>query len=586
MEVKRLFDIPAYQLEKYPQEDALAAKVDGKWVKYSTEDFIEHAAQISLGLLALGIKKDDKVAIVSNNRPEWNFVDIGILQTGAINVPLYPNISEDEYKFCLNDAEVQIVFVSDEDLYKKVNSIKKDVPSLREIYTFNRVQGANHWTEVLELAIDGERSKIDEISATIKPDGLATIIYTSGTTGTPKGVMLSHSNIISNLLATIDMLPIDHTHKALSFLPLNHSFERMASYVYMYAGVSIYYAESKDTIADNLKEIHPHFFTTVPMLLEKVYDKINQKGLELTGIKRKLFFWAVNLGLEYELQGKSWWYRFKLKLANKLIFSKWREALGGNIVCIISGGAALQARLARVFTAGNIHILEGYGLTETSPVISTNCLEFESRKFGTVGAVIQDVEVKIAEDGEILSKGPNVMMGYYKRDDLTKEVIDQDGWFHTGDIGIFVDEKFLKITDRKKELFKTSGGKYVAPQPIENKFKESVFIDQMMVLGENRKFVTALITPSFANLEDWCSKNNIAYSSKEELVKDPKVVGKYEEITGQMNQNFGHTEQIKKFELLPSEWTVETKELTPTMKLKRRNIMEKYKDLVEKIYDV
>jgi len=313
MEVKRLFDIPAYQLEKCPQEDALAAKVDGKWVKYSTEDFIEHAAQISLGLLALGIKKDDKVAIISNNRPEWNFVDIGILQIGAINVPLYPNISEDEYKFCLNDAEVQIVFVSDEDLYKKVTSIKKDVPSLREIYTFNRVQGAKHWTEVLELAIDGERSKIDEISAKIKPDGLATIIYTSGTTGTPKGVMLSHSNIISNLMATIDMLPIDHTHKALSFLPLNHSFERMASYVYMYAGVSIYYAESKDTIADNLKEIHPHFFTTVPMLLEKVYDKINEKGLALTGIKRKLFFWAVNLGLEYELQGKSWWSHGVLK---------------------------------------------------------------------------------------------------------------------------------------------------------------------------------------------------------------------------------------------------------------------------------
>jgi len=322
------------------------------------------------------------------------------------------------------------------------------------------------------------------------------------------------------------------------------------------------------------------------MLLEKVYDKINEKGLALTGIKRKLFFWAVNLGLEYELQGKSWWYRFKLKLANKLIFSKWREALGGNVICIVSGGAALQARLARVFTAGQILILEGYGLTETSPVITTNRLEFESRKFGTVGTVIHDVEVKIAEDGEILCKGPNVMMGYYKRDDLTKEVIDQAGWFHTGDIGIFVDEKFLKITDRKKELFKTSGGKYVAPQPIENKFKESVFIDQMMVLGENRKFVTALITPSFANLEDWCSKNNITYSSKEELVKDPKVVGKYEEIREQMNQNFGHTEQIKKIEILPSEWTVETKELTPTMKLKRRNIMEKYKNVVEKIYDV
>lgn len=585
MEITRLFDFLRHQLENYPREVSLSGKVNGEWVKYSTEDFVEHAAQLSLGLLELGIKKDENVAIVSNNRPEWNFVDIGILQIDAVNVPLYPNISEEEYKFILNDAEVKIVFVSDEDIYQKINNIKKDVPNLMEIYTFDKVRGAKHWSEVLQLGKNGDRARIDQISSNIKPESLATLIYTSGTTGIPKGVMLSHSNIVSNVMACKNLVSINETQKALSFLPLNHTFERMFCYTYIYKGLSIYYAESKDTIADNLKEIHPYIFATVPRLLEKVYDKINEKGHTLTGIKRKLFFWALNLGLEYNLEGKSWWYHLQLKLANKLIFSKWREALGGNIICIVSGGAALQVRLARVFTAGNIHILEGYGLTETSPVISSNLLELENRKFGTVGPIIPDVEIKIAEDGEILCKGPNVMIGYYKRPDLTKEVIDQDGWFHTGDLGKFVDDKFLKITGRKKELFKTSYGKYVSPQPIENKFNESVLIDQIMVIGENRSFVSALYTPSFPHLEDWCSENNIMYSSKEELVKDPKVIDKYEEITAQINQNFGHTEQIKKFKLVPDEWTVETKELTPTMKLKRSNIMEKYKDDIERIYE-
>ncbi len=585
MELKRFFDIPYYQLSEYAQPDALVAKENGSWKKYSTQEFVDMMNKISRSLVGFGIQPDDKIAIIANNRPEWNFVDLGTLQAGAINVPVYPTISEEEFKFIFNDAEVKIVFVSDEELFRKVSNIKAAVPSLQAIYTFDQVEGADHWTRLLEQDSEQHGDEVDRRKEAIQPNDLATIIYTSGTTGTPKGVMLSHENVLSNLRASIPLLPINDQHRVLSFLPLNHVFERMITYLYMSQGVSIYYAESMETIGDNIREVQPHLFTAVPRLLEKVYDKIYAKGEALTGLKKKMFFWALNLGLKYEYGGANgWWYETQLGLANKLIFSKWREALGGNIIALVSGSAALQPRLARVFTAGKIPILEGYGLTETSPVISVNRVEEENRRFGTVGPVLDNVEVKIAEDGEILCKGPNVMLGYYKRQDLTDEVIDQDGWFHTGDIGTFVDGKFLKITDRKKEIFKTSGGKYVAPQVIENKLKESTFIEQIMVVGEFKKFVSALIVPAFPYLKEWCEKSSIPCGSNQEMVSQQAVIDQFQEIVDTFNPNFGHVEQIKKFALVPDEWNVDTGELTPTMKVKRKKVLEKYQHLVEQIY--
>jgi len=460
------------------------------------------------------------------------------------------------------------------------------VPSLTAIYTFDKIEGADHWTKFLNVADEINHKEIDNSRKSIKPDDLATIIYTSGTTGEPKGVMLSHNNIISNVVACTPLLPIDKQHRVLSFLPLNHVFERMLTYLYMSQGVSIYYAESMETIGENLKDVKPHLFSTVPRLLEKVYDKILAKGLDLHGIKKTLFFWALNMGLEYEYNGKNgWWYETKLKIANKLIFSKWREALGGNVITIVSGSAALQPRLARVFTAGNIHVLEGYGLTETSPVISVNRYEEYDRHFGTVGPIIDDIEVAIAQDGEILCKGPNIMLGYYKRQDLTDEVIDKEGWFHTGDIGTFIDEKYLKITDRKKEIFKTSGGKYVAPQLVENKLKESYFVEQLIVVGEYKKFVSALIMPAFDNLKEWCEKKGIKVSSHAEMVGHPTVIERYEKVMEKYNPNFNRVEQIKKFKLVADEWSVNSGELTPTLKLKRKIILEKYKEEIDKIYE-
>ena len=587
MNVSRLFDFLTYQNKNYPKADAFAAKEKGTWKQYSTQDAIQKANKVSLSLLKLGIQPDDKIAIVSNNRPEWMFVDLGILQIGAVNVPLYPTISPDEYKYILNHAEIKYAFVSDKELFDKVNTAKAEVPSLKEIYTFDDVPGAKHWSEFLKEGEGGDIAKVEELKAKVKEEDLATIIYTSGTTGVPKGVMLSHHNIASNVKTCLPLLPIGSESRALSFLPLNHVFERMLTYLYLYAGVSVYYAESMETIGDNLKEVHPHFFTAVPRLLEKVYDKIVAKGADLTGIKKSLFFWALELGLKYEIgKDMGFWYNFQLKLANKLIFSKWREALGGNIVAISTGSAPLQPRLAKVFTAAGITVLEGYGLTETSPVVATNLMDINSRRVGTVGPVIEGVEVEIAEDGEILIKGPNVMMGYYKNEEATKEAIDHENWFHTGDIGCFEDGRFLKITDRKKEIFKTSGGKYVAPQTIENKLKESSLIEQIMVVGEYQKFVGALIVPAFEALKKWCQENKINYTTDEEIVKNPKVIDEYERIVNAFNPNFSKVEQIKRFKLVPSEWTVETKELTPTMKPKRRVIMEKYKHLVDEIYNV
>jgi long-chain acyl-CoA synthetase len=581
-------------LEKFSKEDMFANKENGEWRKYSTTEIKNTVDSLSMGLLhaKIGyqdgtIEGRDKIAILSNNRPEWMILDMAVQQTGAVLTPIYPTINVNELEFILNDAAVKLVFVSDEELFNKVQSIRSKTPSVQAVYTFNSIQSALHWKELLHSGTVEDLLQLKAIKANIKPDELATILYTSGTTGFPKGVMLSHHNILDNVNNVNDILvPVcNYKDKALSFLPLNHIFERVVTYIYLFNGVSIYYAESLETIGENLKEVKPAVFSTVPRLLEKVYEKIIAKGREQKGIKKSLFFWAVAIGSRYEVdKNQGIWYNLQLAIANKLIFSKWREALGGNINAIVTGAAACQVRLLRVFTAAKIVIMEGYGLTETSPVISVNCLDSHNRRFGTVGPVIKNVTVKLAEDGEICCKGSNVMMGYYKRPDLTAECIDNEGWFHTGDIGVWAEGRFLKITDRKKEIFKTSGGKYVAPQPIENKMKESPFIEQMMVVGAERKFTAALIVPSFDNLATWCAKNNIKTDNVSEMLANPKVIEHYKNIVEKFNELFNPVEQIKKFELMEGEWTINGGELTPTLKLKRKVIMDKYAASVERIY--
>jgi long-chain acyl-CoA synthetase len=590
-EPRRLFDCLTQQLEKGGIADMLAAKEGGQWKKYSTQQVKEIVDKFSAGLLNLGVSANDmsiegrdKIAIMCKNRPEWVMLDLAVQQIGAVLVPVYPTIGVNDLEFIFNDAKVKYVFVNDEDMFLKVLSIRSRVPSLKDIYAFEHVPNGKHWKEVLNLSNEQTIAQIRPIADRIRYEDLATLIYTSGTTGTPKGVMLSHENILSNVIACMPCLPDIPNMRVLSFLPLNHIFERMITFFYLFKGAAVYYAESLDTIGDNLKDVKPDMFTTVPRLLEKVYDRIMQKGNDLTGIKKKLFFWAHDLATRFEINKKQgFWYDFQLMLANKLIFSKWREGLGNNIKAIVSGGAACQVRLIRIFTAGKIPIMEGYGLTETSPVISVNRYEEEGRMFGSVGLPIDGVTVKIAEDGEILCKGPNVMMGYYKRPDFTDEVI-RDGWFGTGDIGTMVDNRFLKITDRKKELFKTSGGKYVAPLPIENKLKESPYIEQLMVVGSERKYVGALIVPSFPNLKDWCRQHNIEFTGNEEIIRNPKVIEFYRELVESFNKFFNHVEQVKRFELLPYEWSIDTGEMTPKLSLKRKVIMEKYRESIERIY--
>jgi long-chain acyl-CoA synthetase len=586
MNIARTIDLLSHQLQNFPQTDCLAAKENGTWVKYSTQDVQDKANQISLGLLKLGIGKNDKVAIISFNRPEWVFADFGIQQLGAISVPMYPTITVEDYRYIFNDAEVKVIFVSDAELYNKVSAATAGMEEVKEIYTFDQVQGAKHWSEVLELGKNEDLQQLDSLKAAVQPDDILTIIYTSGTTGNPKGVMLTHNNLISNVQGTVPYVPVNNTHRALSFLPLCHIFERMLLYLYMRIGVSIYYAESIEKVADNLKEVQPHVFTTVPRLLEKVYDKIVAKGMELTGVKRKLFFWALELGLNYDTQeDKGWWYNKQLDLANKIIFSKWREALGGNVIAIVAGGAALQPRLARVFWSANIRIMEGYGLTETSPVITVNRYEKDNNVIGTVGLPIDGVEVRIAEeDGEILTRGPHVMKGYYNKPELTAEVIDSEGWFHTGDIGELIKGRYIKITDRKKEMFKTSGGKYVAPQPIENKLKESVVIEQAMVVGSGQKYAAALIVPSFLGLQDWCQHKGITYTNDAEMITRPEIIEKFQREIDKTNQSLAQYETIKKFRLVPAMWTVESGELTPTLKVKRKNITMNYQSHIDTMY--
>ncbi len=590
----RLFDIIHYQEENYPQDVAFAEKLNGQWVKFSTRQIIDQANKVSLALLKLGVKPADKIATVSNNRPEWNITDIGMLQVGAVNVPVYPTISEHEYKFIFNDAEIKYAFVSDKNLFTKISSIKSEVPSLIEIYSFDKVEGCKHFSEFLALADGGDLQQVEQIKASVKPETLATIIYTSGTTGNPKGVMLSHNNIVSNIKGVSPLLPLDPSKQVLSFLPLCHIFERVVVYVYMMHGVSVYYAESIDKLTDNLKEVHPHFFTTVPRLLEKVYIKLEGAGASLTGWKKNLYANALEFARNYDVS-KPLSLADKLKKAvyDKLIYVKWREALGGQCEGICAGAAALNPLLARVFTCAGIPIMEGYGQTESSPVITVNPFDLNKICFGTVGMTIEGVTVQLEHregmaegDGEILAKGPNIMMGYYKRPDLTAETV-VDGWLRTGDVGTWVDYrggKYLKITDRVKELFKTSGGKYISPQQIENKMKEIPYIEQIMAVGENRNFVSALIVPNFLNLSEWCLKNSVHATTPDEMVKNPEVLKLFKSAIDEKNKNFGQWETIKKFELMPKEWTIEGGELTPTTKIKRKVVLEKYKDVIDRIY--
>jgi len=586
----RLFDCIDMQLKEAPNRTMLAGKENNAWKEYSSVEVSEIVNKLSSGLLYAGIgpgnytiEGRDKVAVISKNRPEWVMLDLAVQQIGAILVPIYPTVSDIDLEFILKDADVKIIFVNDESLYQKTKQLKTKLPRLKEIISFEKVESVKNFEDTLLPLTENIIGEIKTISNKIKEDELATIIYTSGTTGTPKGVMLSHKNILSNVMASIPCFPPGENLKALSFLPLNHIFERMISYIYLYKGTSIFFAESMDTIPQNLIEVKPEIFATVPRLLEKVYEKIMQKGNELTGVKKKLFFWAHDLASKFEINKRQgFFYDLQLSIANKIIFNKWRKALGDKVICIISGGAACQVRLLRIFTAAGIPIMEGYGLTETSPVVSVNRFEEENRMFGTVGPLIKDVEVKFADDGEILCKGPNVMMGYYKNPKLTAEVME-DGWFKTGDIGK-MEGKFLKITDRKKEIFKTSGGKYVAPIAIENKLKESDFIENLVVVGAGEKFVTALIVPAFANLKNWCTQNNIAGNSNEEIVQNPLVTALYKKEVEKYNQFFNHVEQVKKFELLPTEWTINGGEMTPKLSLRRKIILQKNNDLIRKMY--
>ncbi len=580
MPIERLFDIPPHQLAHFPKTDAIATKENGAWRPYGTQEILDVSERLALGLMALGVEPGHRVAIGSGNRSEWALVDQAIMRIGAVTIPIYPTSSKDDYAYILQHAGVNVCFSGNADIHAKAAG--SGVAA--HCFTFDRVDGARHWSEVLALSDPARQATLRAYEAAVKTDDLATIIYTSGTTGRPKGVMLSHRNIISNLESSITRFPVDHEARAISFLPLSHIYERMLMYMYMRTGVSIYFQESLEDLGERIREVRPDVFTAVPRLLEKIYDRIVAKGEALTGIKRALFFWALDLGLEYDVKGKGAWYGLKLAIARRLIFSKWQEALGGRVRVVASGSAALQERLARVFNAAGVPVMEGYGLTESSPVISVNDLRNDGLRFGTVGKTIPGVEVRIAADGEILARGPNIMLGYYKEQDLTAEALDAEGWLHTGDIGELTPEGFLRITDRKKEIFKTSGGKYVAPQVLENRLKASRFIEQAMVIGENRKFPAALIVPDFAFLKDYCALKGLPFESREQVIADKRIIDRIFQEVQAANSDSGHWEQVKRIALLPKELTIDDGDLTPSLKLKRKVILAKNAAIVEGIY--
>lgn len=589
--IKRLFDFPYHQLENNPLEVAIATKRNGKWKTVSTQEYIDQSNQLSRALLRMGIQPDDKIAVIStNNRTEWNICDIGIMQIGAQNVPIYPTITEKEFAYILNHSESKYCFISDKTVYDKVKSIADQVPSLQGIYTFDKIPATPNWMEVMEKGKDmSNQEKVETRKKEIAENDLATLIYTSGTTGTPKGVMLSHKNIVSNTLNSSERLPLDDSisnKKGLSFLPLCHVYERMLIYLYQYSGTSIYYAESIETISENLQEIKPHVMSAVPRLLEKVYEKIVSKGSELNPVLKPIFFWAVSIAEKWEPYNKNGtWYGIQLCIARALIFKKWKQALGGNLKAVASGSAPLQPRLARIYNAAGIPIMEGYGLTETSPVIAVNDIRQGGFRIGTVGKLLRETEVRIAEDGEILVKGPQIMLGYYKNEEMTKEVISEDGFFHTEDIGEMDKDGFLKITDRKKQMFKTSGGKYVAPQLLENAIKQSRFIEHIMVIGEGEKMPTALIQPNFNFIKDWGKiKGFTVGDTPEEIVKNPLVIQRITEEVTLYNKDFGNWEKVKDFRLTPDEWTIDSGHLTPTLKIKRKIVKMRYKDLYKEMY--
>lgn len=589
MKVTRVFDLlDKYQEQFINKDDALAVKVKGQWIKYSTRDYINHSYWFSYGIQKLGLSKGDKIVTITNNRPEWNFVDMGMVMAGIVHVPVFPTLNAKEYEYILKHSDARFVFISDKKLYDLIQPVCSNIKGIKDIYTFDNIEGAKNWMEIVDSGKNNKsafKEKTEKIKKDISPDDLATIIYTSGTTGQSKGVMLSHKNMVSNFISGAKVFQLNINDRFLSILPLCHVGGRFGNYQTQYSGSSIYYAESMGTIAINMKEIKPHGFDAVPRILEKIYDTVIAKGKKLTGIKKKMFFWAVKVGSKYKPEGESsWYYRKKLAIADKLIFSKWRDALGGNIKLVGCGAASLLPLLERVFWASGIKIINMYGLSETSPVITINRTTKPDLKLGTVGALIDDVEVKIAEDGEILCKGVNVMLGYYKDPELTKSVFDKDGWFHTGDIGEWVKDKFLTVTDRKKEIFKLSTGKYIAPQLIENTFKQSLFIDQIMVVGENEKFASALISPNFAYFKDWCKGKNLTFGSNEELINLPQVSKLFNEVVNKINKGLNNHEIIKRFKLVANEWSPAGGELSPTLKLKRKNIETKYKMLLNQIY--
>lgn len=586
MKVIRIFDLLEHYLENYPeQEAALASKKLGKWVKISIQEYVEAVNNVSYGLLEIGVKPGDNVGIVSGNRPEWNILDMAIMQIGAISIPIYPTISQDDYRYILNHAEMKVIFIEGKDLRRKLEPVLPEVKTLKDIYLFDEEDGNYKYLEQL-IELGKENSKPEQLAAlksVIQTDDMATIIYTSGTTGNPKGVMLSHSNIV-NQIENVKMIPAKWSKVTLSFLPLCHAYERMLVYLYQYLGMSVYYAESLGTIAENIKEVNPTMMSAVPRLLEKIYDKLYLSGKKLSFIQRTIYYWAFELAKKYQLEGNSWWYRLQLKLADKLIYAKWRAALGGNFDIVVSGGSSLQSHMGSFFSAIGMPVFEGYGLSETSPVIAVSQRGKHGRKFGTVGPPLPGVEVKLGERDEILCRGHNVMLGYYRDSELTAEVIDKDGWLHTGDTGKFTPEGQLVVTGRLKSIFKTSFGKYVNPQAVESKFTESPFIDNMIVLGENQKFAAALISPDFTYLKSWCKANNIPYTTHKEMVLHADVHKRYEEEVKKYNALFGEFEQVKRWQLVDEEWTQPNGFLSPTLKIKRNVLEDHYAERIAKLF--